>query len=71
MDFYNEVRKVERVKVRRSRESAFLKDMEVFLMVAFLPRSQQLLLRLPSDPCLPFLRGPRLNWPRWRVWSRS
>uniref|UniRef100_A0A3B5K6W2 FH2 domain containing 3 n=1 Tax=Takifugu rubripes TaxID=31033 RepID=A0A3B5K6W2_TAKRU len=32
VDFYNEVKKVERVKVPSSRPSAFLKDMEVFLM---------------------------------------
>lgn len=39
---------------------------------ASLPRSQQVLLQLLlSEPCLSFLRGPRLNWPRWKVWFRS
>lgn len=47
MDFYNEVKKVERVKVHSSRETAFLKDMEVFLMV-------ELPSRAPSRSCCSF-----------------
>lgn len=37
VDFYKEVKKVERVKVRSSRPTAFLRDMEVFLLVKLPP----------------------------------
>lgn len=73
MDFYNEVKKVERVKVPSSRPSAFLKDMEVFLMVKPPPPCPQHVLPVASAVwiCLSLLRGPRPNWPRWKLWSRS
>lgn len=39
MDFYKEVQKVERLKVPSGRPAAFLRDMEVFLLVKLPPVS--------------------------------
>lgn len=79
-DFCNEVKKVETVKLRSSRQTAFLQEMEIFLMVTFsshVPNMSHPELAGPAhgfcslNPCLSFLRGPMLNWPKWKASCRS